>query len=126
MRTPVKTLAFVCAVIAAGLVFGNRQATADELKSSPDQTHPQMTITPDGKFVTDSSGKKVKQYLDSVHAFVPMTAESKSGTEFNPVSAQGEGHTFYPCNCRSECIAWNSNGVCTRTYRTCDICSREN
>jgi len=68
----------------------------------------------------DASGKKVKQYLESAKAFVPMTVKDKAGNEVNPLGPNKS--SCHPCNCRSECIRWDQNGNCTGTYRTCDIC----
>ena len=93
--------------------------------SAPDKLRQNLSVTSDGKFLVDSSGKKVLQYLDAAKAFVPMTVEprpdGKLGLSNDVVKA---GITIYPCNCRNECIRWDANGNCNGTYRTCDICTK--
>jgi|SRR5665647_2248614 len=90
------------------------------------QSRETLKFTSDGKFLLDSTGNKVKQYLESAQAFVPMLVKDKQGIEFDPANALdkgfGQGHHFYPCNCHDECMAWDQNGNCTQTYRSCDIC----
>lgn len=92
---------------------------------TPDKTRQNLSTSPDGKFMVDPNGKKVLQYLDSAKAFVPLAVEKKPDGKLRLSSevSQDGGHTFYPCNCRNECIAWDTaTGKCTQTYRTCDIC----
>lgn len=84
-----------------------------------------LSATPDGKFLVDANGKKRLQYLDAAQAFVPMVTDDEAKAQLQPNReplASSRGLTFYPCNCRNECIRWDANGNCIGTYRTCDIC----
>jgi hypothetical protein len=87
-------------------------------------TRQSLSATPDGKFLVDANGKKRLQYLDAAQAFVPMVTDdgAKAQSSLNREPLAARGLTFYPCNCRDECIRWDANGNCLGTYRTCDIC----
>lgn len=92
-----------------------------------DQSPETLMVSSDGKFLLDSTGKRVKQYLESAQGFVPMSVKGKNGIEFNPANATekghiGGGHDFYPCNPHSVCCRWDKNGKCIGTYTTWDIC----
>lgn len=88
------------------------------------QARPALSPTPDGKYLVDANGKKRLQYLDAAQAFVPMVTDdgAKAQSSLNRAPLAASGLTFYPCNCRDECIRWDANGNCLGTYRTCDIC----
>lgn len=83
-----------------------------------------LSATPDGKYLVDANGKKRLQYLDAAQAFVPMVTDdgAKAQSQANRGPLASSGLTFYPCNCRDECIRWDANNNCLGTYRTCDIC----
>lgn len=82
-----------------------------------------LSATPDGKYLVDATGKKKLQYLDSAKAFVPTMADDQPDGKLSlNKDTLSKGLSFYPCNCRNECIRWDANGKCLQTYRTCDIC----
>jgi hypothetical protein len=83
----------------------------------PEKSRQHLTVSPDGKFLVDETGKNVMQYLKSAKAYVPT---AKQGVEMK--SANGKT-IFYPCNCRYECIAWEGE-TCVQKVRTCDICTK--
>ncbi|MGJ5132649.1 MULTISPECIES: hypothetical protein [unclassified Bradyrhizobium] len=91
------------------------------------QQHETLTISQDGQFLLDATGRRVKQFVERVRAFGPMSAKGKDGIEFDPAAAFekgqfGQGFNIHPCNFRKECIAWDSNGNCTQSVTTYDIC----
>lgn len=110
--------------IGAGVLCLTLSASGEAKGNKQHQT---LTVSKDGKYLLDAKGNKVKQYLKSAKAFVPMTAKDKKGHEFDPVNPnkliKGDGDCHpHPCNCHPECIRWDENGRCNATYRTCDIC----
>ncbi len=121
MRTARKRfLALLAALLPALLcvsVFAQGSGTAAPAR-------PALSPTPDGKYLVDANGKKRLQYLDAAQAFVPMVTDdgAKAQSQANRGPLAASGLTFYPCNCRDECIRWDANGNCLGTYRTCDIC----
>lgn len=111
-------LMVLVSALLCGSAFAQGASTADKPRQN-------LTATSDGKFLVDSSGKKVLQYLDSAKAFVPMTVETRPDGKLRLANEVVKaGITFYPCNCRNECIRWDANGNCNGTYRTCDICTK--
>ena len=91
------------------------------------QSHESLTISADKKFLLDSKGAKVRQYVEPLKSFGPMSAKSKDGVEFDPPVMETKGQTFQgfhirPCNFHKECIAWDSDGKCVQSVTTHDIC----
>ena len=97
---------------------------AGQSAGAPSGQRQSLSATPDGKYLVDANGKKRLQYLDAAQAFVPMVTDdgAKAQSQANRGPLASSGLTFYPCNCRNECMRWDANGNCTGTYRTCDIC----
>jgi hypothetical protein len=129
MKTPINyyknlvRLAAAAFCIVAGLICVTFFAYGQD-KQPSSKPRANLTFSNDGKFLIDSSGKKVEQYLESAKAFVPMTAKDKKGAEFNPADSNksfGDCHP-HPCNCGRECIRWDENGNCNGWAQHCDIC----
>lgn len=120
MRTTQKMFhAFLIALLSALLsvsAFAQGAGTADPSRQN-------LSATPDGKYLVDATGKKKLQYLDSAKAFVPTLVDDQPDGKLSlNKDTLSKGLSFYPCNCRNECIRWDANGKCLQTYRTCDIC----
>ncbi|WP_315730090.1 MULTISPECIES: hypothetical protein [unclassified Bradyrhizobium] len=86
-----------------------------------------LTISPDGRFLLDATGKPVRQFVERVRSFGPMTATIGGGVEIDPVAVLekgqfGQGFNIHPCKFRKECIGWDANGNCTQWITTHDIC----
>lgn len=116
-----KAAAAFCIVAAMVCMTFFAYGQAKQTSSKPGTN---LTFSADGKFLIDSSGKKVEQYLESAKAFVPMTAKDKKGAEFNPANPNksvGDCNP-HPCNCGKECIRWDENGNCNGWAQHCDIC----
>jgi len=119
MRTSVAALCIVASVLCmTAFAAGQHKQTSNKHRQT-------LTVSSDGKYLLDAKGKKVRQYLKSAKAFVPMTVKDKNGAEFDPVnpskSINGDCHP-HPCNCHRECIRWDENGRCNGWANTCDIC----
>ncbi len=113
--------AFATLCIVAAILCTPSLAQDKRTPRKPRQT---LTVSSDGKFLIDATGKKVRQYLKSAKAFVPMTARDKNGVEFDPANANKSSNkaTCWPCRCHSECNRWDADGHCNLWIRTCDIC----
>lgn len=103
--------------IGAGVLCLTLIASGENKQSKQHQT---LTVSKDGKYVLDAKGSKVKQYLTSAKAFVPMTVKDKNGKDINPAGSNKSN--CHPCNCHRECIRWDEHGNCNATVPSCDIC----
>lgn len=109
--------------IVAAVIFSTAFVASGQEKQKPSEPQQTLTVSPDGQFLIDENGKKIKQYLKSAKAFVPMTAKDKSGVEFDPANPDKVNKTTcWPCHCHKECNRWDENGHCNLWIRTCDIC----
>jgi hypothetical protein len=112
----------ILAAVCCMTVFASPQD-----KQTSNKQRQTLTVSKDGKYLLDTTGKKVEQYLESAKAFVPMTAKDKNGVEFDPANPSksiksNSDCNPHPCRCRDECIRWDENGKCNGTARHCDIC----
>jgi hypothetical protein len=119
MKKAAAALCFVAAILCM-TTFASSQDKQTSNKSHKSR----QTLTVSGKFLIDSTGKKVRQYLESAKAWVPMTVKDKNGVEFDPANPKSN-KSCMPCKCHMECNRWDENGRCNLWIRTCDICCVE-
>ena len=78
MRKAVAAFCIIAALVSMAFFAYGQDQQSKKLKQI-------LTFSNDGKFLVDSTGKKVEQYLESAKAFVPITDANKSNC--------------HPCNC---------------------------
>ncbi len=118
LGSPMRNAAAALCIVASVLcmtVFASGQD-----KQTSNKQHQTLTVSKDGKYLLDVKGRRVKQYLQSAKAYVPMTVRDKNGHEINPAGPNKSN--CHPCNCRRECIRWDEHGRCNGWMNTCDIC----
>lgn len=121
-----KVATAVVFLVVAATSLSTASFAADQGKPLPNNQKQVLTVSPDGQFLIDDSGRKVRQYLKSERAFVPLWVKDKHGVEFNPVHSNRLHMTgWHQCNCHSECIRWDEHGSCLQSIRECDMCPDE-
>src|SRR5438034_6315790 len=96
LRKAAAALCIVASVLCITVLASGQE------KQTSNKQHQTLTVSKDGRYLLDAKGKKVRQYLKSAKAFVPMTVKDKNGVDFDPAGPNKS--SCHPCNCRSECI----------------------
>jgi len=66
-----------------------------------------LRISPDGTAIVDAQGNPIAHFVEGMKVRLATTTKSAEAT-------------IPGCMCcKDECIAWDSNGKCIKTYRSC-------
>lgn len=79
-----------------------------ETNKKPEEYLVRLRVSEDGQVLVNEKGMELMR-LDGKIIAHPSTIKCDGWIE------------WVLTNCRDECIAWDGNGKCVKTYRTCDI-----